>query len=40
MALLRIDLATSSVKVLALNHQGQTLCLSKADYPVMSPRSD
>lgn len=39
MALLGIDLGTSSVKVLALDHQGQTLALSKADYPANPPSS-
>ncbi len=36
MAILGIDLGTSSVKVIVLDTQGQTLSVSKADYEVMS----
>ncbi|MBV9230514.1 MAG: xylulokinase [Chloroflexi bacterium] len=38
MALLGIDLGTSSVKVLILDTQGHTLSTSKADYKVLAPR--
>lgn len=38
MAVLGIDLGTSSVKVLILDLQGHTLGVSKADYRVLSPR--
>jgi xylulokinase len=37
MALLGIDLGTSSVKVLMLDRQGHTLSTSRADYEVRSP---
>src|SRR6266699_3968700 len=37
MAILGIDLGTSSVKVIVLDTQGQTLSVSKADYEVMAP---
>jgi xylulokinase len=37
MAILGIDLGTSSVKVLILDMQGDTLSTSKADYEVMAP---
>lgn len=36
MALLGIDLGTSSVKVMFVDYQGLTLGMSKADYPVVS----
>ena len=36
MAMLGIDLGTSSVKVIVLDTQGQTLSVSKADYKVMA----
>jgi xylulokinase len=39
MAILGIDLGTSSVKVIILDTQGHTLCVSKADYEVKTPRS-
>ncbi len=38
MAIMGIDLGTSSVKVLVLDAQGHTLGVSKADYPVVAPR--
>src|ERR1700730_15515266 len=38
MAILGIDLGTSSVKVIVLDTQGQTLSVSKADYEVMAPQ--
>lgn len=38
MALLGIDLGTSSVKVVVLDTQGQTLSVSKADYAVIAPQ--
>jgi xylulokinase len=38
MILLGIDLGTSSVKALALDGQGRTLALGKAEYPVESPQ--
>src|SRR5437764_15463289 len=37
MAILGIDLGTSSVKVMVLDTQGQALSVSKADYEVMAP---
>src|SRR5579884_3868977 len=37
MAVMGIDLGTSSVKVLILDNQGRTLSVSKADYTVSSP---
>lgn len=37
MAILGIDLGTSSVKVIILDTQGHTLSVSKADYEVISP---
>ncbi len=37
MAILGIDLGTSSVKVLVLDTQGYTLSMSRADYEVMAP---
>ncbi|MGZ6308866.1 MAG: FGGY family carbohydrate kinase, partial [Ktedonobacterales bacterium] len=36
MAMLGIDLGTSSVKVIVLDTQGQTLSVSKGDYKVMA----
>lgn len=38
MALLGIDLGTSSVKVIVLDTQGRMLSISKASYTVMAPR--
>ncbi len=38
MAILGIDLGTSSVKALVLDAQGHTLSVSKVDYRVMAPR--
>jgi xylulokinase len=38
MALLGIDLGTSSVKVIVLDTQGRTLSVSKANYTVMAPQ--
>ena len=38
MALLGIDLGTSSVKVIVLDTQGHTLSVSKANYAVMAPQ--
>lgn len=38
MALLGIDLGTSSVKVMVLDTQGHTLSISKANYTVMAPQ--
>lgn len=38
MAILGIDLGTSSVKVIVLDTQGRTLSVSRADYEVMAPR--
>src|SRR5882762_5701042 len=38
MALLGIDLGTSSVKVIVLDMQGHTLSVSKANYTVMAPQ--
>src|SRR5437868_11624309 len=38
MAILGIDLGTSSVKVIVLDTQGRTLSLSKANYTVMAPQ--
>ncbi len=39
MALLGIDLGTSSVKVLVLDTQGHTLSVGRADYNVLTPQS-
>lgn len=39
MALLGIDLGTSSVKAIILDTQGHALSLSKAGYTVMAPQS-
>jgi xylulokinase len=39
MAILGIDLGTSSVKVIILDTQGHTLSVSKADYEVVTPRA-
>src|SRR5712691_1511752 len=38
MAILGIDLGTSSVKVIVLDTQGRTLSVSKANYTVMAPQ--
>src|SRR5207249_8578066 len=38
MAILGIDLGTSSVKVIILDTNGHTLSVSKADYEVMAPQ--
>src|SRR6266567_407193 len=38
MAVMGIDLGTSSVKVIILDAQGRTLSAGKADYPVMAPQ--
>src|SRR5260370_11171760 len=38
MALLGIDLGTSSVKVMILDTQGRTLSVSKANYAVLAPQ--
>ena len=38
MAILGIDLGTSSVKIIVLDAEGQTLSVSKADYQVMAPQ--
>jgi xylulokinase len=38
MALLGIDLGTSSVKVIVLDTQGQTLRVGKASYAVLTPQ--
>ena len=38
MAVMGIDLGTSSVKVLILDAQGSTLSVGKADYAVMAPQ--
>ena len=38
MALLGIDLGTSSVKVMILDALGRTLSISKADYNVVTPQ--
>src|SRR5436305_252632 len=38
MAILGIDLGTSSVKVIILDTQGHTLSVSKANYMVMTPQ--
>src|SRR5437667_9537262 len=38
MAILGIDLGTSSVKVIVLDMEGHTLSLSKANYTVMAPQ--
>src|SRR5260370_23944354 len=37
MAILGIDLGTSSVKVIILDSQGRSLSMSKSDYEVMAP---
>ncbi len=37
MAILGIDLGTSSVKVIVLDTQGRSLSMSKSDYEVMAP---
>src|SRR2546421_7362863 len=40
MAILGIDLGTSSVKVIVLDTQGRTLSISKANYTVMAPQPE